>query len=401
MIVVDASGMPDFASGARTRLRGWLAQWPQLADAATPRPPLGLLIARGSTLLHGLELRGIEVEEVAPAGGPWQRSLARLRGGAAPSGLAARARLWQSETVPPCGPRGVPALVTIHDARWAEPRAATNASLLRWLPRYLAARHWIPRQARQWAGVVTVSPAAARRLAHVLALPDSRVHCIGNATVATPTPLPRAAALELLERHGVASGSYFVALGHLEPRKGLELALEALALAAARCGTTERSGALPLPELPPLLVVGGGDLAGWQARAAALQLRDRVRFVGRLADDEVATLLQHARALLFPSRYEGFGLPLYEAFALGCPVVARPLDCFESLRCDAPSATSAATLIRPEPTAAAWAAALTELASRPPPVLPRAPLELGERFTWRDTAAGLAALWTRTLAARE
>lgn len=395
MIVVDASGMPDFASGARTRLRGWLAQWPAPAAAnaanatgGAPPPPLGLLIARGSTLLHGLDLRGIEVEEVAPAGGPWQRSLARVRGGAAPSGLAARARLWHSETVPPTGPRGVPALVTIHDARWAEPRAATNASLLRWLPRYLAARHWIPRQARQWAGVVTVSPAAARRLAQVLALPASRVHCIGNATVATPIALPRAASLELLERHGVTSGGYFVALGHLEPRKGLELALEALALAAAP---------------PPLLVVGGGDLASWQARAAALQLRDRVRFVGRLADDEVATLLQHARALLFPSRYEGFGLPLYEAFALGCPVVARPLDCFESLRSKVPPATSSAAptvaLLRPEPTAAAWAAALAELASGPPPVVPRAPLEVGERFTWRDTAAALAELWQRTLAA--
>lgn len=414
MIVVDASGMPDFASGARTRLRGWLAQWPELDGAAVlreggraidgvQRPPLGLLIARGSTLLHGIDLRGIEVEEVAPAGGPWQRSLARLRGGAAPSGLAARARLWQSETVPPCGPRGVPALVTIHDARWAEPRTATNASLLRWLPRYLVARHWIPRQAREWAGVVTVSPAAARRLAQVLGLPESRVHCIGNATVATPNPLPRAAALELLARHGVTSGGYFVALGHLEPRKGLELALESLALAAAQRGTAQRSGAPPLPELPPLLVVGGGDLAGWQARAAALQLHDRVRFVGRLADDEVATLLQHARALLFPSRYEGFGLPLYEAFALGCPVVARPLDCFESLHCNAPIAapiaTPSAALIRPEPTAAAWAAALAELASGPPPVVPRVPLEVGARFTWRDTAAALAELWQRTLAA--
>ncbi len=390
MIVVDASGMPDFASGARTRLRGWLGEWRAVDEA----PPLGVRIARGSKLLDGLAVGGVEIEEVAPAGGPWRRSLQRLRGGGAATGLAARARLWHSETVPPCGPSGVPALVTVHDARWAEPRTATNASLLRWLPRYVAARHWIPRQARHWAGVVTVSPPAATRLAQVLELPPDRVLCIANANVATPTPLDPASAGEWLQRHALQSGRFFVAVGHLEPRKGIELALEAMAELKAAGG--------PASSLP-LVIVGGGDLATWQARAAALRIADQVRFVGRASEGELATLLQHAVAMLFPTRYEGFGLPIYEAMAMGLPVIVRPLPPFAVLpSIDAAAAAKAtvAALVRPAVEPRAWAAAMATLAATTQAPAQRVPLVVPDPWTWRDAADALAGLWRRELARR-
>lgn len=99
---------------------------------------------------------------------------------------------------------------------------------------------------------------------------------------------------------------FFLFVGSLEPGKNLALIREAYEIAASR-GTT----------LPPLLVVGvrwagvteeGKPPSGWV-------------YLGRQSDGVLQYLYRRALALVFPSRYEGFGLPVAEAMALGCPVV--------------------------------------------------------------------------------
>ncbi len=105
---------------------------------------------------------------------------------------------------------------------------------------------------------------------------------------------------------------YFLCVGTLEPRKNLNLALRAHAL-------------LPeaIRERFPLLIVG---MAGWQREQFSDELRQalasgHVCLLGYLPDEQVAQLLAGARALIFPSLYEGFGLPVLEAMASGTPVV--------------------------------------------------------------------------------
>jgi glycosyltransferase involved in cell wall biosynthesis len=121
-----------------------------------------------------------------------------------------------------------------------------------------------------------------------------------------------------VEEPPVALRPYFVALGTIEPRKNHLLLLNLWRQLAATLG----------PAAPRLIVVGR---RGWEnenvvdmlERCAAID--GIVRETGPLPDREVASLLRGARALLFPSFAEGFGLPLAEALALGVPCIASDL----------------------------------------------------------------------------
>lgn len=112
-----------------------------------------------------------------------------------------------------------------------------------------------------------------------------------------------------LRRMGVPFDRYLFALGTLEPRKNLARLFEALAL------------------LPPGLglAVAGGK--GWKespimARLAEIGVEDRVAFLGYVADADLPKLFARCESFVFPSLYEGFGMPVLEAMLAGAPVIA-------------------------------------------------------------------------------
>ncbi|WP_339463635.1 glycosyltransferase family 4 protein [Pseudomonas sp. EA_105y_Pfl2_R69] len=118
-----------------------------------------------------------------------------------------------------------------------------------------------------------------------------------------------------LAAFGLEPGGYLLCVGTLEPRKNLAQALRAHAL---------------LPETLrarfPLLIAG---MAGWRSDCFAAELQTalaggHVRLLGYQSDQTLAELLAGARLLLFPSLYEGFGLPVLEAMASGVPVLLSP-----------------------------------------------------------------------------
>jgi glycosyltransferase involved in cell wall biosynthesis len=194
----------------------------------------------------------------------------------------------------------VPLVVTVHDAvPWTHPETLT--------PRGVT---WHRRMAERVAARADVVVVPTRAVADALGghLDLRRVEVVGEG-VSGDLVVP-ADAEARARRLSLPAGGFLLTLATLEPRKGLDVLIRALA----------RGG---VPDLP-LLVVGQ---AGWGgvdpdelARAEGLRA-DRVRALGRLSDADLATVLQRATALVMPSRAEGFGLPVLEAMAAGTPVL--------------------------------------------------------------------------------
>jgi glycosyltransferase involved in cell wall biosynthesis len=154
-------------------------------------------------------------------------------------------------------------------------------------------------------------------------------------------------------------------VGALQARKDPLLAIEALPLTAAELG---------------LVLVGPDKGAESDARRAVarLGLNGRVEFAGHVDKEELAELYRGAECLVFPSRYEGFGLPALEAMASGTPVVATTAGALPEVTGDA------AILVQPgDPVALAGG---IERALADCERLVRAGLERARRYSWSETA---------------
>lgn len=202
-------------------------------------------------------------------------------------------------------PPGLARVVTIHDLVWRH-AGQTMRPLNRWLDQTL-----MPHAVRASDRVVAVSASTAADIEREMPFAAGRVRAIplGAAELGEPGPKESLAALGL-------SGPYFLFVGTLEPRKNLGRLLEAWSRLPPGLG----GGAV--------LAVAGG--AGWgevdvQAMVLRLGLQDRVRILGFVSDQQLATLYAHALFLAMPSLYEGFGLPLLEATSRGVPVLTSDI----------------------------------------------------------------------------
>ncbi|ARU86609.1 glycosyltransferase family 1 protein [Pseudomonas sp. M30-35] len=117
---------------------------------------------------------------------------------------------------------------------------------------------------------------------------------------------------EPLQQFGLVPGQYLLCVGTLEPRKNLQLALNA-----------HQRLSESLRRQYPLVIVG---MAGWLPESYSQQLQQALaagfaRVLGYQPDALLAQIVSGARLLIFPSLYEGFGLPVLEAMSSGVPVV--------------------------------------------------------------------------------
>ncbi len=131
----------------------------------------------------------------------------------------------------------------------------------------------------------------------------------------------------ILDQLGLEPGHYLVYPANFWPHKNHEGLLSAFDLAC-------RSG---LPERIQLICSGapGPRTSSLRELARRLGLEARVRFPGYLSDPDLAALMIHAVGLIFPSRYEGFGLPVIEAMAAGIPVACSRVTALPEITAEA------------------------------------------------------------------
>ncbi|MDR3659191.1 MAG: glycosyltransferase family 1 protein [Mycobacterium sp.] len=180
-------------------------------------------------------------------------------------------------------------IVTMHDATpFRFPQTFRRAFVLFYLVSYYLLGRWARR-------LVTVSRFSASELDDVLGIHTDKFVVAGCAANALTAVEPQQPELPLDE-------TFYLTVGTLAVHKNLPVPVQAV----AESGRT-------------IVVVGASG--NQQVFSQASTLSSKAIVAGRLSDAELAWLYRNARGLIFPSKYEGFGIPPLEAQSLGCPVV--------------------------------------------------------------------------------
>lgn len=204
-----------------------------------------------------------------------------------------------------------PTIVTINDARSA-------MAAVPFVERSIS-RHIHRRALRRAARVITVSEAMKRELLEIE--PSAAITTVYNGINPAPFARPGVAAFAPTRERLGLPGDFILAVGHFEKRKNYARLVEALAI---------------LRETRPglaLVIVGndGGELAATTRAVERRGLQDAVTLRTNVTDDNLIQYYRASRLVVFPSCYEGFGIPLLEAMAARRPLVLSDLAVFVEL----------------------------------------------------------------------
>ncbi len=269
-----------------------------------------------------------------------------------------------------------PSVVTVYDLSFIRfPQALSRSRRL-----YLQA--FTRLSCRRAAQVIAISESTAQDILHFFDIPPEKM------TIAVPgvgddfRPL-EAAQVEVFRQQNQLPNRFILHLGTLEPRKNLPMLLRAYA-------------ALPesLREAVHLVLAGG---KGWDYddifnTVVEYRLEKFVHFPGYVDQQSLPLWYNAAEALAYPSIFEGWGLPVVEAMACGCPTLVSDISSL-------PEAAGETGLRLPPDDESAWAAglrrAMTDTDWREKSK--KAGIERASRFTWQATAAAIGHAYEKAL----
>ncbi|HEY1628892.1 MAG TPA: glycosyltransferase family 1 protein [Tepidisphaeraceae bacterium] len=216
--------------------------------------------------------------------------------------------------------------------------------------------------------IICISQFTADEAMNYLGLPASQIDVVHNGCDWHPD------AIRFQERKAdfEVPGEFFLFVGSLEPGKNLKLLKETYAMALANGRP-----------LPPLMIVG----ARWEGVGNEGEKPRDWHYLGYQPDEILLYLLRRALGLVFPSIYEGFGLPIVEAMAQSCPVICANTSSLPEIAGDA------AMIVDLEP--AKWLDAMRQLASNPTQreqLIARGRQRAGH-FTWKRCAEQVVAVY--------
>jgi glycosyltransferase involved in cell wall biosynthesis len=270
-------------------------------------------------------------------------------------------------------------IVTIHDI-WLERHPEYSKKLF--------GQRASSRRARATAyrarTVVTVSRFSAQEITNLYGVPPDRIAVIYNGVTEAFAPVKNEEAMARLRRLiAIPEAGFILFVGGADPRKNHETFLQSV----SRC----------VPALHGRAVVLVGDavhpFGDYRRTAGRLGLESLVRCPGRMSREDLHILYSYADLFVFPSLYEGFGMPVLEAMACGVPVITSSTSALPEV------AGEAAVLVNPEDVDAlsrAIAAVLDDREERER--MKVLGFARARAFTWRDAAAQTHALYRRLCA---
>jgi glycosyltransferase involved in cell wall biosynthesis len=267
-------------------------------------------------------------------------------------------------------------VVTIHDLSFVHFPHFTMPGMLRYLNK------WVPASVQRADHVIAVSEATRQDLIELYHTPPEKISVLYHGVGAEFMPINTTQQQAIRQKYNLSTQPYFISVGTIQPRKNYITLIKAF-------------NQLP-PEaraLKPLLLIIGGR--GWhdEATVAAMQAQANIRWLGFVPDTDLPALYRAATALVYPSYYEGFGLPVLEAMVCGTPIISANTSALPEV------VGQAGFLVDPHDwlgMAANMAELLLnkELYQR----LSRASLAQATQFSWTTTAQQLLRLYQNLLA---
>ena len=269
---------------------------------------------------------------------------------------------------------GTRTLLTVHDLSFVREPDSVMPGMSRHLNR------WVRQSVAQADHVIAVSKATAQDLIELYRTPPEKISVLYHGV--TPEfrpnddPAQRAA---IRDKYNLGRQPFILSVGTIQPRKNYQRLIQAFAQVKAEAD----------------LVIAGGP--GWHAddiynEVTRQQLTDRVHFLGFVPDADLPLLYSAAALFVYPSLYEGFGLPALEAMACGTPVVAANRSALPEV------VGSAGLLVDPFDVEAIAAAIDTVLHdSRLHQSLVQAGLAQAAQFSWTKMAGELVQIYQKLL----
>lgn len=208
-------------------------------------------------------------------------------------------------------------IAIVHDMAYQAHPETVNRKTLKWLQLTLK------KSCKRADAIVTVSEFSKKEIVKYLGVPAEKITVMPNGVnLDLFHPGYSQTQIDQVKNKYQINGRYFLYLGTLEPRKNLVRLIQAYGKLWETFKADEKNK--DSENDFPYLVLAGGK--GWMYESIfetveELKLSDRVIFTGYVEEEEAPVLMKGARAFVFPSLYEGFGMPPLEAMACGTPVL--------------------------------------------------------------------------------
>jgi glycosyltransferase involved in cell wall biosynthesis len=271
-----------------------------------------------------------------------------------------------------------PMVVTVYDLSFIRYPQAFRP-FQRW---YLS--HFTRRTVSRAKAIITISESTRQDVIHFLSAPPERVHTIYCGSEASFRPLPPAEVAAFKSQYQLPD-KFILFLGTLEPRKNIE----GLIRAYAHWKQVE-------PTAPPLVIAGG---KGWYYHhifelVETLKLTGAIHFPGYVPQETLPMWYNAATVFVYPSRFEGFGLPVLEAMACGTPVITSTASSLPEVT----GTEGAAWLVDPDNTTG-LAEAMAAVSGQPARQAEMSALGLARaaQFSWQKTARQTVAVYQKVL----